>query len=249
MNQSHNIDFGFEKVSLEEKKQRVEQVFTSVAARYDLLNDLMSFGVHRFWKRFAVLLSPLKPDAKILDLAGGTADMAELYRRSIGPRGQITLCDINREMLIIGRDKLANKGVSSQIKYIQADAESLPFADYTFDFVDISFGLRNITDKSRALRCVFNTLKYGGSVIVLDFSKVIIPVLSKFYDKYSFWIIPKLGKYFAKDKDSYQYLIESIRMHPDQDSLKKMMETAGFSKVCYYNLSGGIVAIHKGYKI
>jgi len=249
MNQSHNTNFGFEKVTPEEKKQRVNQVFTSVAGRYDLLNDLMSFGTHRLWKRFAVFLSPLKSDAKILDLAGGTGDMAELYRHSTGPRGQITLCDINQEMLIAGRDKLTNKGISSQVHYVQADAESLPFSDCSYDFVGISFGLRNVTDKPKALKCMFNTVKYGGSIIVLDFSKVILPLLSKLYDQYSFGVIPQLGKYFAKDKDSYQYLVESIRMHPDQESLKTMMEESGFSKVSYYNLSGGIVAIHKGYKI
>jgi demethylmenaquinone methyltransferase/2-methoxy-6-polyprenyl-1,4-benzoquinol methylase len=249
MNRPDLTDFGFEQVPPEEKTRRVYGVFASVADNYDLMNDVMSLGVHRLWKRYAAALTRLPPDAKILDVAGGTGDMAKLYSSHIGPAGRIIVCDINLEMLAVGRGRLTDAGLCNNIVYIQADAETLPFAPESFDLVSIAFGLRNVTDKPRALASMYDKLKFGRSIIILEFSRVAVPLLREMYDRYSHQCIPLLGKYIAGDEASYRYLVESIRMHPDQQTLKTMMETAGFSRVEYFNLSGGIVAVHRGYKI
>jgi len=249
MSQNDFTDFGFEQVSPQEKTKRVYHVFESVADNYDLMNDLMSFGVHRLWKRFAVHLAAPKPGAKILDVAGGTGDLARLYHPRLGANGSIVICDINYEMLSTGRDRLLDKGLDTKISYIQGNGESLPFTDNTFDLISIAFGLRNITDKQRALVSMYEKLKFGGQLLILEFSTVAIPLLQNIYDRYSYECIPLIGKYVARDEPSYRYLVESIRMHPDQDTLKGMMESAGFARVEYHNLSGGIVAIHKGYKL
>jgi len=242
-------DFGFERVSETEKTRRVRAVFSSVASEYDLMNDLMSFGVHRLWKRDAVHLCAIKPRYQILDLAGGTGDIARLMHRQLNDEGNITLCDINAEMLKHGRNRFIDEGVVDGIDYVQGNAEVLPFSDNSFDCITIAFGLRNVTDKAKALRSMYNKLKYGSQVMILEFSTIVVPLLQKIYDKYSFELIPRIGNWVAKDEASYRYLVESIRMHPDQDSLASMMQKAGFGKVNYLNLSGGIVAIHRGYKL
>jgi len=244
-----SADFGFERVEPQEKTRRVGEVFSSVASRYDLMNDLMSFGIHRLWKRYAIHVAQIKPGAKILDVAGGTGDMSVLFQREVGDKGTVIVSDINNAMLSEGRDRLLDRGLSSGFQFVQANAEALPFQKNSFDCVCIAFGLRNVTDKDAALRSMFEKLKYGGNVIILEFSKVILPVLRQLYETYSFEFIPRLGQLITQDGDSYRYLVESISMHPDQDTLKGMMETAGFSRVEYYNLSGGIVAVHKGYKL
>lgn len=249
MTEPQTTDFGFQRVSPDEKTRRVAGVFSSVAGRYDLMNDLMSFGAHRLWKRYAVHISQIKPGAKVLDVAGGTGDMATLFRRKVGDEGNVIISDINAEMILAGRDQLINKGMVQGIDYVQANAESLPFQDNRFDCISIAFGLRNVTDKQKALSSMYDKLKYGGCIIILEFSKIVLPLLKSIYDKYSFKVIPMIGKWVARDQESYQYLVESIRMHPDQESLKEMMERSGFSRVSYYNLSGGIVAVHKGYKL
>jgi demethylmenaquinone methyltransferase / 2-methoxy-6-polyprenyl-1,4-benzoquinol methylase len=244
-----SADFGFERVEPQEKTRRVGEVFSSVASRYDLMNDLMSFGIHRLWKRYAIHVAQIKSGAKILDVAGGTGDMSVLFQREVGDKGTVIVSDINNAMLSEGRDRLLDRGLSSGFQFVQANAEALPFQKNSFDCVCIAFGLRNVTDKDAALRSMFEKLKYGGNVIILEFSKVILPVLRQLYETYSFEFIPRLGQLITQDGDSYRYLVESISMHPDQDTLKGMMETAGFSRVEYYNLSGGIVAVHKGYKL
>lgn len=249
MTDQQTTDFGFQKVSSDEKTRRVRQVFTSVAAEYDLMNDLMSLGVHRLWKRHAVHLCSIKKNEQVLDLAGGTGDIAALVKPRLGQDGSLTICDINADMLQHGRDRFINTGMTDGINYVQANAECLPFADNNFDCITIAFGLRNVTDKGKALRSMYSKLKYGSRIMVLEFSRIAIPLLAKLYDQYSFKLIPRIGKLVANDEESYQYLVESIRMHPDQDSLKTMMEAAGFEKVSYLNLSGGIVAIHRGYKL
>ncbi len=249
MTDQQTTDFGFQKVSSDEKTRRVRQVFTSVAAEYDLMNDLMSLGVHRLWKRHAVHLCSIKKNDQVLDLAGGTGDIAALVKPRLGLDGSLTICDINADMLQHGRDRFINTGMTDGINYVQANAECLPFADNNFDCITIAFGLRNVTDKGKALRSMYSKLKYGSRIMVLEFSRIAIPLLAKLYDQYSFKLIPRIGKLVANDEESYQYLVESIRMHPDQDSLKTMMEAAGFEKVSYLNLSGGIVAIHRGYKL
>jgi demethylmenaquinone methyltransferase/2-methoxy-6-polyprenyl-1,4-benzoquinol methylase len=242
-------DFGFEKVDPQEKTRRVGEVFSSVASRYDLMNDLMSFGIHRLWKRYAVHVAQIKAGAKILDVAGGTGDMSVLFQRACGDQGTVIVSDINNAMLNEGRDRLLDRGLDSGFQFVQANAEALPFQRNSFDCVCISFGLRNVTDKDAAIRSMYEKLKYGGNVVILEFSKVVLPVLKQLYETYSFQFIPQLGQLITQDKDSYRYLVESISMHPDQETLKGMMETAGFSRVEYYNLTGGIVAIHKGYKL
>lgn len=249
MTDQQTTDFGFQKVSSDEKTRRVRQVFTSVAAEYDLMNDLMSLGVHRLWKRHAVHLCSIKKNEQVLDLAGGTGDIAALVKPRLGQDGSLTICDINADMLQHGRDRFINTGMTDGINYVQANAECLPFADNNFDCITIAFGLRNVTDKGKALRSMYSKLKYGSRIMVLEFSRIAIPLLAKLYDQYSFKLIPRIGKLVANDEESYQYLVESIRMHPDQDTLKTMMEAAGFEKVSYLNLSGGIVAIHRGYKL
>jgi demethylmenaquinone methyltransferase/2-methoxy-6-polyprenyl-1,4-benzoquinol methylase len=246
---ANTTDFGFQTVTPEEKTRRVGDVFSSVAGSYDLMNDLMSAGMHRLWKRYAVHVSPVRPGAVVLDLAGGTGDMAALYRRRVGRTGMVVVSDINNRMLGAARDRLIDAGNIAGMEYVRANAECLPFRDCTFDCVCISFGLRNVTDKARALASMHASLKFGGAVVILEFSKLALSLLRKVYDRYSLEIIPLIGKWVAKDRDSYRYLVESIRMHPDQETLKHLMQGAGFSEVSYYNLTGGIVAVHIGYKI
>jgi len=246
---SKMTDFGYQKVSSEDKVSLVSEVFRSVAGNYDLMNDLMSFGAHRLWKRHAVNLSGVKKGQSVLDVAGGTGDLSRLFHQRVGKEGTVLMTDINSAMLLEGRDKLIDAGIVSGIDYVQANAETLPFADNSFDCISIAFGLRNVTDKQKAINSMFEKLSYGGCLIILEFSKVESASLASIYDTYSFKVIPKIGKFVAKDEDSYQYLVESIRMHPDQETLKGMIETAGFSRVEYFNLMGGVVAIHRAYKL
>jgi len=239
--------FGFRDVPVNEKAEHVREVFDSVANNYDLMNDLMSFGVHRLWKRFAINMAGLRPGQQVLDLAGGTGDLTRLIAPRIGDSGHVVLSDINAAMLANGRAHLIDRGITGNVSFTLANAEQLPFPDNHFDLVTIAFGLRNVTDKQRALNSMFRTLRPGGRLLVLEFSKP-ASALKPAYDFYSFNILPKLGRLIAKDEDSYRYLAESIRMHPDQKSLQDMMEQAGFEDCDYHNLSGGIVAIHRGYK-
>ncbi|TQI78314.1 2-octaprenyl-6-methoxy-1,4-benzoquinone methylase /demethylmenaquinone methyltransferase [Serratia fonticola] len=241
-------DFGFRTVARDEKQAMVANVFHSVAAKYDVMNDLMSFGIHRIWKRFTIDCSGVRRGQRVLDLAGGTGDLAAKFSRMVGEQGQVILADINESMLKMGREKLRDHGIVGNISYVQANAEALPFPDNYFDCITISFGLRNVTDKDKALRSMFRVLKPGGRLLVLEFSKPLLEPLSKAYDAYSFHVLPKIGELVVKDPDSYRYLAESIRMHPDQDTLKGMMSAAGFENVSYFNLTGGIVALHRGYK-
>jgi demethylmenaquinone methyltransferase/2-methoxy-6-polyprenyl-1,4-benzoquinol methylase len=241
-------DFGFKTVAEEEKVSLVADVFHSVAAKYDVMNDLMSFGIHRLWKRFTIDCSAVRPGQSVLDLAGGTGDLTALFSKRVGPAGKVVLADINASMLAVGRDKLRDQGLVDNIEYVQANAEALPFADNSFDIITIGFGLRNVTNKDAALASMFRVLKPGGRLLVLEFSKPQSELLSKAYDLYSFKLLPKMGQLIANDPDSYQYLAESIRMHPDQETLKQMMEQVGFAEVSYHNLTGGIVALHRGYK-
>lgn len=247
--QKQTTDFGYERIAPEDKARRVAGVFSSVAGRYDLMNDLMSLGLHRLWKRFAVASAGLRAGQSVLDVAGGTGDMAVLWRRRVGASGLVALTDINRDMLHLGRDKLYDRGMVPGVGVVQADAEHLPFRDNAFDCVSIAFGLRNVTDKPAALRSMYSCLKYGGVLVILEFSRVVLPHLSKLYDAWSFNVIPRLGEAVAHDQASYRYLVESIRMHPDQDTLKQMLADAGFGRVEYYNLSGGVVAVHKAWKV
>lgn len=240
--------FGFTQVAEEEKEVLVAGVFHSVAAKYDLMNDLMSFGIHRLWKRFAIDCAGVRPGHKVLDLAGGTGDLTARFSRMVGDKGEVVLADINDSMLKVGRDKLRNQGLVNNIRYVQANAEALPFPDNHFDLITISFGLRNVTHKDAALASMFRVLKPGGRLLVLEFSKPTRPLMSKVYDLYSFNVLPRIGQLVTQDGDSYKYLAESIRMHPDQETLKSMMETVGFEEVSYYNLTQGVVALHRGYK-
>lgn len=240
--------FGFEQVPVGDKQKRVREVFSSVASKYDVMNDLMSFGIHRLWKRFVIDLAGVRSGEKVLDLAGGTGDLAREFRKLAGTRGLVTLADINAEMLGQGRISLADKGVVD-VPLVQANAECLPFEDGTFDCITIAFGLRNVTDKDKALASMRRVLKPGGRLLVLEFSKPQTELLSKVYDQYSFKLLPLMGKLVANDADSYRYLAESIRMHPDQATLKGMMEDAGLARVQVYNLTGGIVAVHRGYRL
>ena len=244
-----DTDFGYERLSPAEKTRRVGRVFSSVAGDYDLMNDLMSGGAHRCWKRRLVRLSALKPRDRVLDLAAGTGDVARLIHRRLGPEGRVTLCDINQDMLQTGRDRCIDRGIIDNIDYVRASAEALPFADNRFDCMTIAFGLRNLTDKQAALGAMRAKLKYGAQLLILEFSKVVLPLLDKIYDHYSFRLIPLMGRLIAKDAASYRYLVESIRMHPDQAALARMMRRAGFERVQYHNLAAGIVAIHRGYKL
>lgn len=241
--------FGFEDVPLADKQARVADVFDSVASRYDIMNDLMSFGVHRLWKHFTVEVSALRAGQQVLDLAAGTGDLTALMSKRVGDKGRVIISDINGNMLGIGRQRLTDKGIVGNIDYVQANAELLPFPDNYFDCVTIGFGLRNVTDKDKALHAMQRVLKPGGKLLILEFSKPVIPGLSKIYDLYSFKLLPAIGKLIANDPESYRYLAESIRMHPDQQTLIKMMQAAGLERCEYYNLSGGIVALHKGYKL
>jgi len=236
--------FGFDEVAPEEKARRVRGVFDSVASRYDLMNDLMSAGLHRLWKRFAVDATGVRAGMRVLDLAGGTGDLARLFARKVGPTGEVVLTDVNGAMLVEGRDKLLNAG--ELIPTVQCDAERLPFADGRFDCVSIAFGLRNVTRKETALTEMRRVLRPGGVAAVLEFSRVWKP-LAPAYDWYSFNVIPRIGKLVAGDDASYRYLAESIRMHPDQETLKAMMDAAGFDRVVVHNLAAGVVALHLGY--
>jgi demethylmenaquinone methyltransferase/2-methoxy-6-polyprenyl-1,4-benzoquinol methylase len=246
--QEQTTHFGYQTVNAEDKVEKVAEVFHSVAAKYDVMNDVMSFGIHRLWKRFTIDNSGVRAGHKILDLAGGTGDLTAKFSKIVGQQGQVILADINNSMLNVGRNKLRNNGIVGNVEYVQANAECLPFADNTFDIVTIAFGLRNVTNKDAALSSIYRVLKPGGRLLVLEFSKPETEALTKLYDFYSFSILPKMGELIAKDSESYQYLAESIRMHPDQETLKSMMETAGFEECSYHNLTGGIVALHKGFK-
>ncbi|MEG3789528.1 bifunctional demethylmenaquinone methyltransferase/2-methoxy-6-polyprenyl-1,4-benzoquinol methylase UbiE [Lysobacter sp. CCNWLW3] len=241
--------FGFRDVPTGEKQKLVGEVFSSVAGKYDLMNDLMSLGVHRVWKRYFVSTAQVKRGDRVLDLAGGTGDIALLLRDRVGDSGSIVLGDINGAMLRVGRDRMTDMGKVGGFEYVQMNAEKLPFPDASFDLVTIAFGLRNVTDKDAALREMQRVLKVGGQARVLEFSEVKAEWFKPIYDFHSFNILPKLGKLFANDSDSYQYLAESIRKHPPQDELKRMMGEAGFARCDYKNLSAGIVAIHTGYKV
>ena len=239
-------DFGYQNVAEEEKARKVAGVFDSVAGRYDLMNDLMSAGLHRLWKRFAIEQSQARPGDRVLDVAGGTADLARQFARRVGPGGAVVLTDINAAMLAIGRDRLLDDGVIATVA--QCDAEKLPFHSDSFDCVSVAFGLRNMTHKETALAEMLRVLTPGGRLVVLEFSRIWKP-LQPLYDAYSFQVLPRLGKLITEDADSYRYLAESIRMHPDQEQLKQMMEQAGFERVKYFNLAAGVVALHRGYKI
>ena len=240
--------FGYKTVAAHEKEQMVAGVFHSVAAKYDLMNDLMSFGVHRLWKRFAIDCAGLRPGHKALDLAGGTGDLTSRMLPLVGPKGLVVLSDINASMLNEGRRRLVDEGVIGNVAYTQVDAEQLPFPDNTFDCITIAFGLRNVTYKERALAAMHGALKPGGRAIILEFSHPVAPGLKPVYDLYSFTVLPALGKLVVNDAASYRYLAESIRMHPDQETLLHMMEAAGFERCQYFNLTGGVVAVHRGYK-
>ncbi len=248
MTTDNTTHFGFKQVNADDKVKLVRGVFDSVAGQYDIMNDLMSFGIHRIWKRVAVQLSNVREGEQVLDLAGGTGDLTTLFAKRIGKNGNIVLADINSEMLRTGRDRLIDRGLINNITYAQVNAECLPFEDNSFDCVCIAFGLRNVTDKDAALRSMMRVLKPGGRVIVLEFSHPTDKITEKVYDFYSFKLLPKIGKFVAKDEDSYRYLAESIRMHPKQDALKKMMEAAGLERCEYFNMSQGVVAVHRGYK-
>jgi len=245
---SKTTHFGFQQVPVSEKASLVGKVFHSVAGKYDLMNDLMSMGIHRAWKRFAVEQLQLRTGLRVLDVAGGTGDLTRRIAERVGKDGKVVLSDINSSMLEAGRRRLADQGIAGNVEIVQADAECLPFPDNYFDRVIIGFGLRNVTNKEQALSSMYRILKPGGSLIILEFSKPALPGLGRIYDSYSFNILPKLGKIVANDEASYRYLAESIRKHPDQDTLKQMMDDAGFGRSHYFNLSGGIVALHKGYK-
>ncbi|GMN89566.1 bifunctional demethylmenaquinone methyltransferase/2-methoxy-6-polyprenyl-1,4-benzoquinol methylase UbiE [Francisella sciaenopsi] len=246
--ENKTTDFGFTEVPWEEKQKKVAGVFHSVAAKYDLMNDLMSFGIHRIWKKQTIAKTSVRKGDKVLDLAGGTGDLAYKFCQMVGSQGKVVLSDINSSMLEVGKEKLTNKGCVGNIEYVQANAECLPFPDNYFDCITISFGLRNVTDKAKALASMCRVLKPGGRLLVLEFSKPIVSMLSKVYDEYSFKALPFLGKIITQDAESYKYLAESIRKHPDQETLKQMMYDAGFDNVEYQNMTGGIVALHIGYK-
>ena len=241
--------FGFRDVPVGEKKKLVGEVFSSVAGKYDLMNDLMSLGVHRVWKRYFVGTSGVARGDRVLDLAGGTGDIAALLHERVGETGEVVVGDINAAMLGVGRDRLTDRGLVRGLRWIQLNAEALPFPDASFDLVTMAFGLRNVTDKAAALREMHRVLRVGGQARVLEFSEVKAEWFKPVYDFHSFQVLPRLGKLFAQDAGSYQYLAESIRKHPPQDELKAMMQAAGFERVGYRNMSGGIVAIHTGYRI
>lgn len=240
--------FGFRQVAEDEKARMVRSVFDSVAGKYDLMNDLMSLGIHRVWKRTALQLSHVRYGEKVLDLAGGTGDMTALFRQRVGEKGLVVLSDINAEMLARGRDRLIDDGITEGVSCAQINAEQLPFPEDTFDCVSIAFGLRNVTHKDAALKAMYRVLKPGGRLIVLEFSEVKPTLAKKTYDLYSFKLLPLMGKWVANDEESYRYLAESIRMHPNQEALKTLMAEAGFSRCEYFNLTLGVVAVHRGYK-
>lgn len=243
-----NTHFGFEQVKVDEKQAKVADVFHSVASKYDIMNDLMSGGIHRIWKRLTIEQSGVRRGNTVLDIAGGTGDLTMRFSRLVGSEGKVVLADINDSMLKVGRDRLMDRGITGNVEFVQANAEALPFPDNTFDCITIAFGLRNVTYKEKALASMARVLKPGGKVMVLEFSKTNNPLLTKAYDIYSFNLLPKIGKLIAGDEDSYRYLAESIRMHPDQETLKGMMEDAGLIQCKYQNMTGGVVALHTGIK-
>jgi demethylmenaquinone methyltransferase/2-methoxy-6-polyprenyl-1,4-benzoquinol methylase len=245
---SGTTHFGNRQVPIEQKQKLVGEVFSSVAGKYDLMNDLMSLGIHRMWKRYFVATAQVKKGDRVLDLAGGTGDIAALLRERVGAEGEIVLGDINAGMLNVGRDRMTDRGNVRGFDYVQCNAEKLPFPDASFDLVTIAFGLRNVTDKDAALREMLRVLKVGGQARVLEFSQVKAEWFKPLYDFHSFKVLPQLGKLFANDAGSYQYLAESIRQHPPQDTLQAMMQAAGFDRCSYKNLNAGIVAIHTGYR-
>ncbi|TVO76883.1 bifunctional demethylmenaquinone methyltransferase/2-methoxy-6-polyprenyl-1,4-benzoquinol methylase UbiE [Sedimenticola selenatireducens] len=249
MTDNNSTHFGFETINAQEKAGRVKAVFDSVATRYDLMNDLMSFGIHRIWKRFAVELAGIRRGQRILDLASGTGDLAARFAGLVGPEGLVVMTDINAAMLNQGRIRMADEGLVGNLAYTQVNAEQIPFPDNSFDCITIAFGLRNVTDKQQALNEMQRVLKPGGRVLVLEFSHPQGKPLKTVYDLYSFKLLPKIGKVVANDEESYRYLAESIRMHPDQETLKGMMEQAGLERCDYHNLTGGIVAVHRGFKL
>jgi demethylmenaquinone methyltransferase/2-methoxy-6-polyprenyl-1,4-benzoquinol methylase len=246
---SGTTDFGYQEVPLQDKAKRVRAVFESVARNYDLMNDLMSGGAHRVWKRFALSQTSLRPGQRALDVAGGTGDLASGMAKQVGPEGLVVLTDINAAMLCEGRDALTDRGIVANVRYSLANAEKLPFPASSFDCVTIGFGLRNVTDKTAALRAMARVLKPGGQLLILEFSHPVVPGLKPIYDAYSFSVLPWLGKVVAKDEASYRYLAESIRRFPQQEALLQMMKDAGLENCRYHNLSGGIVALHRGYRL
>jgi demethylmenaquinone methyltransferase/2-methoxy-6-polyprenyl-1,4-benzoquinol methylase len=249
MKDEKTTHFGYQDVPVSEKAGRVREVFDSVANKYDLMNDLMSFGIHRLWKRQTIEMSGVRQGQRVLDLAAGTGDLSARFSGLVGNQGEVVFSDINAAMLYQGRDRMIDEGRVSNVRYVQADAQYLPFPDDYFDCVTIGFGLRNVTDKQLALNAINRVVKPGGRLLVLEFSKPIHQPLQKVYDLYSFTLLPKIGKLVTQDEESYRYLAESIRMHPDQETLKGMLEHAGFERCDYYNLTGGVVAIHRGYKV
>ena len=240
--------FGYETIDSKEKAGKVADVFHSVADNYDLMNDLMSAGIHRLWKHMTIEMSGIRRGHKVLDIAGGTGDLAAKFSKIVGSEGAVVLADINESMLKVGRDRLIDRGIIENVMFSQADAQYLPFPDNTFDVITIAFGIRNVTDKDMALRSMLRVLKPGGKLLILEFSKPTSSLLSKIYDTYSFNVLPRLGKVFANDSDSYKYLAESIRMHPDQSSLLQMLDSAGFENTDFHNMTGGVVALHRGIK-
>jgi demethylmenaquinone methyltransferase/2-methoxy-6-polyprenyl-1,4-benzoquinol methylase len=248
MKDEKTTHFGYQDVPVGEKAGRVRQVFDSVANKYDLMNDLMSFGIHRLWKRQTIELSGVRKGQQVLDLAAGTGDLSARFSGLVGNDGLVIFSDINASMLQVGRERMEDQGRVGNLHYVQADAQHLPFPENHFDCVTIGFGLRNVTDKQLALNAIFRCVKPGGRLLVLEFSKPTNRALEKVYDLYSFSLLPKIGKLVTHDEESYRYLAESIRMHPDQETLKGMMEHAGFERCDYFNLTGGVVAVHRGYK-
>jgi len=240
--------FGYREVPVNEKANLVADVFHSVASKYDLMNDLMSLGLHRLWKRFTIEQAALRPGNVVLDVASGTGDLAKAFAKIVGSQGKVVMTDINEAMLQVGRNRLIDSGILGNVEWVQADAENLPFDPHYFDCITIAFGLRNVTHKVAAMQSMYRILKPGGKLLILEFSRPHLTIINKLYDMYSFHVIPKIGALITNDPDSYQYLVESIRMHPDQETLKTMMIESGFEDVEYSNLSGGIVALHKGYK-
>ncbi len=246
---SQKTHFGYRQVDTEKKEGLVAGVFDSVADKYDLMNDVMSFGVHRIWKKLTLAQTGLKKGQRALDVAGGTGDLTAGMAEQVGPDGEVVMSDINESMLEQGRRRLMDKGIAGNVKFVQANAEDLPFDDNSFDCITIGFGLRNVTRQDKALASMYRVLKPGGRLLILEFSKPVMPGLDKAYDFYSFNILPKMGKVIANDEDSYRYLAESIRMHPDQETLKQMLQDAGFERCTYHNMTGGVVALHKGFKL